>query len=463
MSKSKTSKVIDSDSESEEEITITEAKKKTSKVEKKEPKKDLKKKPTDSDNDEASDNEPQDIVKKTKTVEKKKPAADSDDDTSKTKNVKKVDKKKQATNDSDSDNDNVPEPPKKKELTKATNDSENKPVKKATASVEPADKQTAKADAVSPKKPSEGNIPIVYKYKEVNFNNFEVPSYEKLNKTTDKKSKQLGCPLNYVNPNTNITSTLYVQTDYINIKDGGIPRIGEFAEKDSDREFIKVPMDNTKDGEKSGKELNNFLQAGDEIFGSDEFKIAVFGESLASKYSYSPMISHPLPEDPNAENKSKYPKFDKCKMRFGFSHIDPNDRNSEKFLSTHIFKNSGPKPELMNLKTMTEVFNEITFKSDVRFIFTFNRFWIAKNPIGRSTTKLYGVTLKIFKVYYKPSLNGSKKPSAEELAFRDDPEEESEDVQKKSVKKSTKFDDSDEEPEPENKKSKSKSKHASRD
>jgi hypothetical protein len=265
-------------------------------------------------------------------------------------------------------------------------------------------------------------VPI-HRPKSVSFDNVEV----------SELNKEGGQPLAYINYNDqqrNAKTKLLVQTCNIKLTAHGIPQLGgDYYKDDNDREFIKIPLD---PNQQSCVELNLHLEKADEYFGSDAIRKALFGKK-AEKYEYQPCIKQPQEKDDDDDDnddsskkkktkkdKKEYPKVNFCKMKFNFVS-DSNDKDKH-FNKTKFIRRDGDKKSSVNLKTMTDIANELKYQSDVKFIFAYNKLWANKTPMPGAKTIMYGVGFKIIAVEYVPSQSRGFNP--ESVSFLSDEENE---------------------------------------
>ena len=117
-----------------------------------------------------------------------------------------------------------------------------------------------------------------------------------LEENTRSKGQKIAYP-RYDHQSNGSDSPLFIQFPWVNLNSYGIPRIGEYYSDDSQRAFVKIPLDQSIPEIKQFSEL---LQAIDEKIGSDEFKEKMFG-AKASKYEYQPIYRLPQEEDEDAD------------------------------------------------------------------------------------------------------------------------------------------------------------------
>lgn len=306
----------------------------------------------------------------------------------------------------------------------------------------------------------------VYKLNKINFKRCDI---SELNKT----GIQPIAYVNYEDPDLNTQVKLIGQTEKIIMVSHGIPPLDKpdapkpFYPTDDKRAFIKVPLDNEQ---KSCNNLRKHLEKGDNYFGSNTVKKKLFGKN-ADKYVYSPMIKSPAPpENPKKDkNGNEYPIYDFVKMKLNYI--------KEKNLNKTVLKKVVDKKKVtVEAKTVTEVANEISYRSEAKFLFYYCKIWANTTPPLGSKLIPYGVCLKAMKIEYTPSAKNGINVDEIDFDSDDDDEDEVDEVEtKKSSKKSSKantslnFDsddendddndeDEDDEPEPPKKKSKDKKK-----
>ena len=260
---------------------------------------------------------------------------------------------------------------------------------------------------------------IIFKPKEVKISNIDV---------SDLKEEGATQPLAYINykdDKRNIDTKLLVQTGMIKLTGHGIPQLHEqFYPTDDKREFIKIPLDPEQE---ACNELRDMLEKVDQHFGSNEMKERLFGPKKAKKYEYQPCIrTQTNNDDDEDDEKSKtkkdkkskptYPRYDFVKMKF--SVINENDK---RVIKTKMTKIEGKNKTKFIPQSIKDIANEITFKSNIRLIFYFNKVWANTTSSPGSKVILYGLGFKVIAMEYQSNVGKGIDPSS--IDFRSDDEE----------------------------------------
>ena len=141
----------------------------------------------------------------------------------------------------------------------------------------------------------------------------------------------------------------------------------------------------------------NKLQEIDKWCGSEDFRLQVFGEKLAGKYEYQPLVRHP--ENPDEEemvreegaaptNPFYRPPFTKVRLDLAFDSDKPNFRLFD--------KSSGTRKEVQ-LTTFDDVLQHMRFLTKHRMAIQFSKLYAMKTASGGEKRK-YGIILKAFAV-----------------------------------------------------------------
>lgn len=299
---------------------------------------------------------------------------------------------------------------------------------------------------------------IIYRYKDVNFENATVSEL-------NKEGSQPLAYINYENQTLNAKTKILVQSGKIKITSHGIPSLDKEGSKnnyypdDSKREFIKVPLDPEQP---ACRELKAHLEAADKWAGSEEMKKKLFGKR-SSKYQYQSCIKTPQKSDDadndddddddddnkkkkgkkvknDKENKKEYPIIDYVKMKFNVIAQEKGRINK-----TKLKKIEGMNKTVVHADTITQVANEINFLSEIKFIFYYNKIWANKTPAQGATMITYGIGFKIMAIEYTP--NASKGLNSADIDFlpeeEDDEEVNANEGKTKNNKSQKKLDDDD--------------------
>jgi hypothetical protein len=257
-----------------------------------------------------------------------------------------------------------------------------------------------------------------------NFTDVDVSrlSFTDLEDNQRSKGQKIAYP-RYNDPVQGTDSTLFIQFPWVHLNQYGIPRIGDYYKDDSQRSFIKLPLDQSIPEIKQFSEL---LQAIDAKLGSDETKNKFF-DSKASKYEYQPIFRLPQEEDEDDSKKDSKkdngPKHPYMKLKIDTTFPD-NHVKSIVFTSV-MEGGKRVRTKVNDIKTIDDIASHICFLSRVRPIGRPVKLWAQTKPSGSSKTMGYGLAFKMAKVEVEPpsKANSQVKQYMESDAFLDSDEE----------------------------------------
>ena len=241
-----------------------------------------------------------------------------------------------------------------------------------------------------------------------------------LEENTRSKGQKIAYP-RYDHPSNCTDSPLFIQFPWVNLNSYGIPRLGEYYSDDSQRAFVKIPLDQSIPEIKQFSEL---LQAIDEKIGSDEFKEKMFG-AKASKYEYQPIYRLPQEEDEDTKkdpNKKDYgPRHPYMKLKIDTTYPD-NKVKSIVFTSVPGANGKRTRTKVDGISSIDDIASHICFMSKIRPIGRPVKLW-AQAPNKKDPT--YGLTFKMAKVEVEPptKTNSNVKQYLESDAFLDSDDE----------------------------------------
>ena len=215
-------------------------------------------------------------------------------------------------------------------------------------------------------------------------------------KTAGKEPTQLTAYINYNN------GRLELQTPWISLEQGGVPRLDDYNPTDKKRCCIKLPLNTALNNE-----IDTFykkLVEVDKIIGTDESKTKLFGKK-ATKYKYLPSIKIPDADD---EPTTKLPKLN---CRFG-AEFDKFNKDTVVSINTKVFittlKDDGKvlSREEQTPTTINELGDIIRFRSKVRLIIQPIRLWASKTPAAGADKMTYGVIWQVKGIEVQPSIGG---------------------------------------------------------
>ncbi|ADO67406.1 hypothetical protein crov372 [Cafeteria roenbergensis virus] len=241
--------------------------------------------------------------------------------------------------------------------------------------------------------------------------------------------------LRYNHPSLGEDTSLMLQTPWITLTSGGIPRYNEqYHKNDKDRAYLRLPLE-------EGTDFFNKITALDEQFSSDEFKKEKFGK-LYKKYSMYPCVK--ITEQEEGDTRDPLPPS--LKLRFSLVWNEEDKDACE--INTQVFtskmedgKRTRTPVPVSSLKDMESL---VRLGAKLRLIVRPVSAWM--NP-----KKEYGIKWKIQKMEVEPSTAGNAlmKEFYETDAFIDSDDEEDVELPpsatgKKTSTKTTKEDDEDE-------------------
>ena len=243
------------------------------------------------------------------------------------------------------------------------------------------------------------------------FTDFEAKrlTFTDLEENERSKGQLIAYP-RYDHPTLGDGSALFLQAPWMEIFTYGIPSLGEYYSDDSQRAFIKIPIDmKNPEVELMVKEF----QKVDEELGSDEFMQRSFGKK-ASKYKYQPIIRESQ-EDDEGNVKPAY-----MKLKLDTSWPDGNVK-TELYKSELVDKKR--VRELVSATTVTEVAKYLSYMTKYKPIFRPVKMWAQNQKMPKPE---YGVVFKLLKVEFEPnsSTNNSYSDYMTGDAFIDDEDEE---------------------------------------
>jgi hypothetical protein len=230
------------------------------------------------------------------------------------------------------------------------------------------------------------------------YTNVEVNrlSFTELKEGKNSKGQKAAYPL-YNHPSAGTDSPLFIQFPWINMSTYGIPKIGEYVKSDSDRLYIKCPLD------LSSSEVNdlytNLIVKLDDYLISEQVKNNLFGKK-ASKYEYNPIFKTPRINDDDDEyvvkSKSTLQKPPFLKLKFDVSYPDNN-------MKTKVFKTlpDCKREKLDDIITISDMEKIVCWRCRFRPIVRLSKVWAQTVGTGKNGPG-YGVTLTIIKIEVEP-------------------------------------------------------------
>ena len=207
----------------------------------------------------------------------------------------------------------------------------------------------------------------------------------------------------WINYDTN-KRKLHIQTPVFATETYGIPRQVPYYQTVRSRAFFKVPFCHQRalhTGEMDyiamEKFYNKLLEI-DSYFGSEDFKVKLFGDKMAGKYEYQPIVRHPERDNDEEEEvtdksstkavKDYYrPPYTKVKLMLSNSETElPLFRLIDK-------KNDGTTEEIP-LNSFSDVTVHMRCMTKHRMIIEAQKLYAMKTTSGGEKRK-YGITVKL--------------------------------------------------------------------
>lgn len=243
------------------------------------------------------------------------------------------------------------------------------------------------------------------------FTDFEAErlSFTDLEENERSKGQLIAYP-RYNHPSLGEGTALFLQGPWMTIFTYGIPSLGEYYADDSQRAFMKVPL-NFED--KEVIQMVNEFKKVDEELGSEEFMQKSFGKK-ASKYKYQPIIRESL-EDDDGNVKPAY-----MKLKLDTSWPDGNVKTE--LYKSELIDNKRVR-ELVTASSVTDVTKYLSYMTKFKPIFRPVKMWAHNSKMAKPE---YGVVFKLLKVEFEPNASGNSTYTDYMTgdAFIDDEEEE---------------------------------------
>lgn len=156
----------------------------------------------------------------------------------------------------------------------------------------------------------------------------------------------------------------------------GIPSKSDFFKTDTQRHFIKMPLNNCK-------ELTTWLSEIDNKFSKATKRKELLGAK--SKHVYQSLVKTPVPNEDETVKKSQYVKF----------KIASNYPSNNVVTSVTVSKNG----EILEpvIETIDDVLKHVPFKSTVKLFISPSKLW----SINNNDSSSYGITFKVVKILCK--------------------------------------------------------------
>ena len=236
-------------------------------------------------------------------------------------------------------------------------------------------------------------------FKEFEPTKITVTEIQEPKKIGNKEPTQLTAFVNYNG------GRLELQTPWIPLEQGGVPRLDDYNPTEKKRCCIKLPLNIALNNE-IATFYNKFLEV-DKIIGSEESKTKLFGKK-AGKYKY--LNSVKLQDADEDEGPST--KLPKLNCRFA-AVFDKDNKDAVTSITTKVFvttlKEDGKvlSREEQSPANINELANIVRFRSKVRLIIQPARLWASKTPAAGADKMTYGVIWQVKGIEVQPSLGGT--------------------------------------------------------
>ena len=204
----------------------------------------------------------------------------------------------------------------------------------------------------------------------------------------------------WINYDTN-KGKLNIQTPVFVTETYGIPREGVYYPTDRSRAFFKLPFcheraRHTDEMDYCAMEkFYNKLVELDKYFGSDELKLQLFGDKMASKYEYQPILRHPERDEEEEVNDMSSTKAVKDYYRPPYAKIKLplNDSETPLFRLINKRDEDGTAQEIP-LNSFDDVTKHMRYQTKHRMIIEVQKLYAMKTNSGGDKRK-YGVTVRL--------------------------------------------------------------------
>jgi hypothetical protein len=251
-------------------------------------------------------------------------------------------------------------------------------------------------------------------------------SSTELQENERSKGQKLAYP-KYNHPKFGIDQPLIFQFPWVRLETYGVPRAGEYFKNDSDRTFVKLPLNNSIP---ETEELTKKCKEIDKYFSSEEFASKLLGKKW-NKYTYQPIIresiSYDNDDDDDNENSKKklskqstLPKYPYLKLKIDTDYTSGEIKT--KLYRSEMIDNKRTRIEIQDIKTIDDFARVVCYQSNFRPIIRLVKFWA--QPLTKKDPA-WGATFKIIKGEVEPPTKGNSlyKDYMNSDAFLDSDEE----------------------------------------
>ena len=228
-----------------------------------------------------------------------------------------------------------------------------------------------------------------------------------------------------------INQPLLIQFPWINISQGGVPKISDWCKSDEDRKTsgVKIPLDESIP---ESAKLLQVMRDFDKKCNSESFRMKLLGKYY-KKYKYSPVVKNDTKNNEDEDdiiepsNGPKYHPSLKLKLETDYN-------TGEIKTKLYVDKDNTRNWVEQNVKDINEFSDIFCYRSDVHVIIKVAKFWV--HPLTKQDPQ-WGATFKLIKAQVKPPNNSIiNNPSAADFLNSDEESEEKPKSSKKVVVKS---------------------------
>ena len=257
------------------------------------------------------------------------------------------------------------------------------------------------------------------KYTDVEENRMSSTEFQE----NDRSKGQKIAYMKYNHPKFGSDQPLIIQAPWIRMENYGVPRMGEYFKNDSDRAFVKIPLNESIP--ESAELIKMFIKF-DELFSSKEFCSKMLKKY--EKYTYQPIFRKPVINDDEDDNDSKkksskqstIPKYPYIKLKIDTDYTSGEIKT--KLYRSEIIDNKRIRQEIQDITSIDDFARIVCWNCNFRPIIRFVKFWA--QPITKKDPT-WGVTFKIIKAEVEAPTKGNSlyKDYMNSDAFLDSDEE----------------------------------------
>lgn len=233
-------------------------------------------------------------------------------------------------------------------------------------------------------------------------------SSTELQENERSKGQKIAYP-RYDHPTLGHDQALMMQFPWIRLETYGVPRAGEYYKNDSDRAFVKVPLN---DSVSEVSELVEKLKEIDAYFASEEFASKLLGKKW-NKYTYQPIfreatVSQDDDDDDDEDSKKKsakksnLPKYPYLKLKIDTEY--GSGAIKTKVFRSEMVDGKRQRTEVTDMASVDDFARIVSFQSNFRPIVRLVKFWA--QPLTKKDPT-WGATFKIVKAEVEPSAKGN--------------------------------------------------------